>query len=40
MHAVYPSGRHLSPNVKSFVDHLQKRMDPPPWELAPDAAMR
>ena len=30
--AVYPSTRHLSPKVKTFVDHLQKRMTPPPWE--------
>jgi DNA-binding transcriptional LysR family regulator len=32
---VYPSTRHLSPKVKSFVDHLQARMTPPPWELGP-----
>jgi DNA-binding transcriptional LysR family regulator len=32
IHVVYPSGRHLSPKVKSFVDHLHKRMTPPPWE--------
>jgi DNA-binding transcriptional LysR family regulator len=35
IHAVYPSTRHLSPKVKSFVDHLQERMTPPPWELGP-----
>jgi DNA-binding transcriptional LysR family regulator len=35
VHAVYPSTRHLSPKVKSFVDHLQERMTPPPWELGP-----
>ncbi len=35
MHVVYPSTRHLSPKVKSFVDHLQQRMTPPPWELGP-----
>ena len=35
MHAVYPSTRHLSPKVKAFVDHLQQRMTPPPWELGP-----
>jgi DNA-binding transcriptional LysR family regulator len=29
---VYPSTRHLSPKVKTFVDHLQNRMTPPPWE--------
>jgi DNA-binding transcriptional LysR family regulator len=35
VHVVYPSTRHLSPKVKSFVDHLQARMTPPPWELGP-----
>jgi len=35
VHAVYPTARHLSPKVKSFVEHLQKRMTPPPWELGP-----
>src|SRR5262249_40174220 len=35
VHAVYPSTRHVSPKVKSFVDHLQQRMTPPPWELGP-----
>jgi DNA-binding transcriptional LysR family regulator len=35
MHVVYPSTRHLSPKVKSFVDHVQARMSPPPWELGP-----
>jgi DNA-binding transcriptional LysR family regulator len=35
VHAVYPSTRHLSPKVKSFLDHLQQRMTPPPWELGP-----
>jgi DNA-binding transcriptional LysR family regulator len=29
---VYPSTRHLSPKVKTFVEHLQDRMTPPPWE--------
>jgi DNA-binding transcriptional LysR family regulator len=33
VHAVYPSTRYLSPKVKSFVDHLQARMTPSPWEL-------
>jgi DNA-binding transcriptional LysR family regulator len=32
VHVVYPSTRHLSPKVKSFVDHLEERMTPPPWE--------
>lgn len=31
VHLVYPSTRHLSPTVTSFIDHLQKRMTPPPW---------
>jgi DNA-binding transcriptional LysR family regulator len=32
---VYPSTRHLSPKVKSFVEHLHDHMTPPPWELGP-----
>jgi DNA-binding transcriptional LysR family regulator len=35
VHVVYPSTRHVSPKVKTFVDHLQERMTPPPWELGP-----
>jgi DNA-binding transcriptional LysR family regulator len=35
VHVVYPSTRHLSPKVKTFVEHLQARMTPPPWELGP-----
>jgi DNA-binding transcriptional LysR family regulator len=35
VHVVYPSTRHLSPKVKSFVDHLQARMTPSPWEVGP-----
>jgi DNA-binding transcriptional LysR family regulator len=35
VHAVYPTARHLSAKVKSFVEHLQKRMTPPPWEIGP-----
>jgi DNA-binding transcriptional LysR family regulator len=35
VHVVYPSTRHLSPKVKSFVDHLHQRMTPPSWELGP-----
>jgi DNA-binding transcriptional LysR family regulator len=35
IHVVYPSTRHISPKVKTFVDHLQSRMTPPPWELGP-----
>jgi DNA-binding transcriptional LysR family regulator len=35
MHVVYPTARHVSPKVKTFVEHLQQRMTPPPWELGP-----
>lgn len=35
MHLVYPSIRHVSPKVTSFVEHMQRRMTPPPWELGP-----
>jgi DNA-binding transcriptional LysR family regulator len=35
VHAVYPTARHLSAKVKSFIEHLQKRMTPPPWEIGP-----
>jgi DNA-binding transcriptional LysR family regulator len=36
IHVVYPSTRFVSPVVKSFVEHLQARMTPPPWELGGD----
>ena len=35
VHVVYPTARHLSAKVKSFVEYLQQRMTPPPWELGP-----
>jgi DNA-binding transcriptional LysR family regulator len=35
IHVVYPSARHISAKVKTFIDHLQQRMTPPPWELGP-----
>jgi DNA-binding transcriptional LysR family regulator len=35
VHVVYPTARHLSAKVKCFVEHLQQRMTPPPWELGP-----
>ena len=35
VHVVYPTTRHVSPNVTTFVNHLQGRMTPPPWELGP-----
>ena len=31
VHVVYPSARHISPKVKTFVEHLQARTTPPPW---------
>jgi DNA-binding transcriptional LysR family regulator len=37
VHVVYPSTRHVSPAVKSFVEYLQAEMTPPPWELGPMA---
>jgi DNA-binding transcriptional LysR family regulator len=33
VHAVYPSGRHLSPKVKAILDHLQQ-LAPAPWAPA------
>jgi len=35
IHVVYPSARHISPKVKTFVEHLQQRTTPPPWEIGP-----
>jgi DNA-binding transcriptional LysR family regulator len=35
VHVVYPSTRHVSAKVKTFIDHLQERMNPSPWELGP-----
>jgi DNA-binding transcriptional LysR family regulator len=35
LHVVYPSSRHGSPTVKSFVEHLHKHMTQWPWELGP-----
>lgn len=35
VHVVYPSTRHLSPKVTTFVQHLQRRMTPSPWESDP-----
>ena len=29
---LFPSARHLSPKVKSFVDFLSARFTPPPWD--------
>jgi DNA-binding transcriptional LysR family regulator len=35
IHVVYPSARHISPKVKTFVEHLQERTTPAPWEVGP-----
>jgi DNA-binding transcriptional LysR family regulator len=35
IHVVYPSARHISPKVKTFVEHLQARTTPAPWEVGP-----
>jgi DNA-binding transcriptional LysR family regulator len=35
IHAVYPSTRQLSPKVKTFLEHLQTHLTPPPWEIGP-----
>jgi DNA-binding transcriptional LysR family regulator len=35
VHVVYPSARHIAPKVKTFVEHLQQRTTPPPWEAGP-----
>jgi len=32
LHAVYPSGRHLTPKVTTFLEHLSRSFSPPPWE--------
>lgn len=36
VHIVYPTARHVSAKVKSFVEFVQQRMTPPPWD-APTA---
>jgi len=33
VHIVYPTARHVSAKVKSFVELVQQRMTPPPWEI-------
>ena len=38
IHAVYPSGRHLSPKVKAMLDHLQQ-MTPAPWSTSTTPAV-
>jgi DNA-binding transcriptional LysR family regulator len=39
VHAVYPTGRHLSPKVRVMLDHLQKRVAVA-WALATDGGKR
>ncbi len=34
IYAVYPSPRHLSTKVKTFIDFLQEKLTPPPWRAA------
>ena len=33
IHALYPTSRHLSAKVRTFLDFLADRLDPPPWLL-------
>jgi DNA-binding transcriptional LysR family regulator len=40
IHVVYPSTRHVSPKVKTFIEHFQAHLTPPPWELGPIPAHR
>jgi DNA-binding transcriptional LysR family regulator len=35
IHLVHPSTRHVSPTVKSFIEHVQEQMTPPPWQIGP-----
>jgi DNA-binding transcriptional LysR family regulator len=35
LQAVYPSGRHLSPKMTVFLDHLSASFSPSPWETLP-----
>ena len=35
IHIVYPSTRHVSPTVKSFIDFVVEQMTPPPWQIGP-----
>lgn len=34
VHALYASTRHLSPKLRSFLDHLQAELDPAVWNIA------
>jgi len=33
LHALYPSRQHLSATVRSFLDFMSDKLQPPPWEL-------
>lgn len=33
VHALYPSRRHLSATVRTFIDFVADKLDSPPWEL-------
>jgi DNA-binding transcriptional LysR family regulator len=35
IHAVYPTARYVTPKLRAFIEHLQQRMTPAPWELGP-----
>ncbi|WP_394833553.1 LysR family transcriptional regulator [Pendulispora rubella] len=37
VHIVYPSTRHLSPTLTSFIEHLQEQLTPAPWGFTPPA---
>ena len=36
IHAVYPSRRHLSSKVQTFVEHVSEQISRAPWALGPD----
>lgn len=40
LHAVYPTARHLSAKVRSFVEHLASRLQPSPWVNAGASSLR
>jgi DNA-binding transcriptional LysR family regulator len=33
IHALYPTSRHLSAKVRTFLDYVAERLDPPPWRV-------
>lgn len=34
IHAMYPTSRHLSAKVRTFLDYVVNRLDPPPWSIS------